>query len=267
MVANSLGAVRGLPLPTFADHVSFSGFALDPWGSAVTVLAGMAGAQLGGWLLTGLPRRRAILLFATLTPTTAARPVRQRLPGIGGGGSSCWGSPWSSIPPSRAGFRWPWPSMSPMAAGVPARYGERALERDLAVGAPRAVRHRRRAGAGPQPARHRPPRRIRRLLSVHGRADGCPRLETPIRVPFHADSQSCGAAPQNPQFVRESRKSVRLPRARHRASDSMRNVQSIAAGAPHSTKTRFPTSSKRDRRIYVERKLRGINIPLEFSSA
>ena len=39
VVANSLGAVRGLPLPTFADHVSFSGFALDPWGSAVTVLA------------------------------------------------------------------------------------------------------------------------------------------------------------------------------------------------------------------------------------
>ena len=146
-----------------------------------------------------------------------------------------------------AGFPWLWPSTSPMPPVGPARHGERAQEGGLAAGAPRAVRHRHRVGPGPQLARSCPARGVRRLFFVLGRANGRSGAETLKSIPFYPELQSCGAAPQNPQLIRETRKSVRLPRARHPATDFIRNVPPPGAGAPHGTKTKIPTSSKRVR--------------------
>lgn len=97
-VATSLGAVMCLSTVAFAAHVLATGYRLDPLGSVLTVAAGMAGAQVGGWLLNRLPRRLVILVFAGVTLFTALRLLTQAL-GWGGapvpapGGPPVWAYP------------------------------------------------------------------------------------------------------------------------------------------------------------------------------
>jgi uncharacterized membrane protein YfcA len=66
-VSTSLGTVLLMSVVALAAHVSISGFSMSIGGSALLIAAGMASAQIGGYLLTHLPQRWVFFAFSGLT--------------------------------------------------------------------------------------------------------------------------------------------------------------------------------------------------------
>ncbi|MEE8396156.1 MAG: sulfite exporter TauE/SafE family protein [bacterium] len=66
-VATSLGTVLLMSLAALGGHLLISGFVMSPAGTGLLILAGVAGARVGAWLLLRLPQRTIFLLFAGFT--------------------------------------------------------------------------------------------------------------------------------------------------------------------------------------------------------
>ncbi|MCZ6557680.1 MAG: sulfite exporter TauE/SafE family protein [SAR324 cluster bacterium] len=71
-VSASLGAVLLMSIVALAAHVYVSGFSMSLEGAGLLILAGMAAAQLGGWLLNRLSQRWIFFIFSGLTLFSAA---------------------------------------------------------------------------------------------------------------------------------------------------------------------------------------------------
>lgn len=74
-VSTSLGAVLLMSIVALAAHVTISGFQMSVGGSVLLIVAGMAGAQVGGYFLTRMPQRWIFYSFAALTLTSATHLI------------------------------------------------------------------------------------------------------------------------------------------------------------------------------------------------
>lgn len=74
-VGTSLAAVVALSTCAFALHVSFTGYRLSLAGSALLIVAGVAGAQLGSRVLRRLTTRWVLITFSVVVAGTAARLI------------------------------------------------------------------------------------------------------------------------------------------------------------------------------------------------
>lgn len=78
-VGTSLAAVVVLSSVAFLMHASFTGLGLNVYGVTTVVLAGMIGAQLGGWILARLTARWMLFLFAAFLLVMSVRLLIQAL--------------------------------------------------------------------------------------------------------------------------------------------------------------------------------------------
>ena len=76
-VGTSLGAVVVLSFAAFVLHASFGGLSLSTSSIVVVVGAGMAGAQLGGWILARLTASWMLLLFSAFLLVMSVRLLIQ----------------------------------------------------------------------------------------------------------------------------------------------------------------------------------------------
>ena len=99
-VGTSLAAVVVLSSVAFVMHASFGGLGLDVPGLVAVVVAGMIGAQLGGWILARLTASWMLFLFAAFLLVMSTRLLIQALgidPGFGPGPDAWRGAaPWWS---------------------------------------------------------------------------------------------------------------------------------------------------------------------------
>ncbi len=105
-VGTSLAAVVVLSSSAFALHVSFSGYRLSAAGSALLILAGIGGAQLGSRLLERLTVRWVLLIFSLVVAGTATRLIWHGL-----------GLESADPPPAVAPPLWAYPALG-LASGV-----------------------------------------------------------------------------------------------------------------------------------------------------
>jgi uncharacterized membrane protein YfcA len=78
-VGSSLAAVVVLSSVAFVMHASFAGLGLDVRAILAVVAAGVAGAQLGGWLLARISVRWLLALFSVFTFLMSVRLLMQAL--------------------------------------------------------------------------------------------------------------------------------------------------------------------------------------------
>jgi len=87
-IGTSLAAVVVLSSAAFLMHASFAGLGVSIDGIAAVVIAGMLGAQLGGWILARLTARWMLWMFSLFTLAMSVRLLIQALgieAGVGSG--------------------------------------------------------------------------------------------------------------------------------------------------------------------------------------
>lgn len=95
-VGTSLAAIVVLSSAAFLMHASFGGLETSVSGAIAVVLAGMVGAQVGGWILARLTARWMLLLFSAFMLGMSVRLLVQAL----GVGADLVGQPqWSDAVP------------------------------------------------------------------------------------------------------------------------------------------------------------------------
>lgn len=78
-VGTSLAAVVVLSSTAFLIHASFTGLGLNAYGVMAVVIAGIAGAPLGGWILARLTANWMLLMFSVFTLAMSVRLLSQAL--------------------------------------------------------------------------------------------------------------------------------------------------------------------------------------------
>ncbi len=78
-VGTSLAAVVVLSSTAFLMHASFAGLGLNVYGVVTVVVAGMAGAPLGGWILARLTASWMLLMFSAFMLVMSVRLLIQAL--------------------------------------------------------------------------------------------------------------------------------------------------------------------------------------------
>ncbi len=78
-VGTSLATVVVLSSAAFLMHASFAGLGLDASAVVTVILAGVAGAQLGGWILARLTARWMLLMFSAFILFMSVRLLIQAL--------------------------------------------------------------------------------------------------------------------------------------------------------------------------------------------
>jgi len=101
-VGTSLAAVVVLSFAAFVTHASFGGLGLNVSGILAVVVAGMVGAQLGGWILARLTASWMLLMFSAFLLVMSIRLLIQALgleTGFGGAPTEWRGAaPWWAYP-------------------------------------------------------------------------------------------------------------------------------------------------------------------------
>lgn len=98
-VGTSLAAVVVLSAAAFLLHVSFGGLGLDPFGIVTVVVAGMAGALVGGWMLARVSATWMLFLFSAFILVMAVRLLVQASGLDVGLGPATGPGVWQGVPP------------------------------------------------------------------------------------------------------------------------------------------------------------------------
>lgn len=95
-VSTSLGAVLCLAVLALGVHLAISGLYFSVLGSAVLLAAGVAGSQVGGYLLNRIPQRWILYFFAAFTFVASTHLILQALGTYGDAGAAAVSPPlWS----------------------------------------------------------------------------------------------------------------------------------------------------------------------------